>query len=378
MRPLRRSATKPSRHPGRLRDRRAAARGWRLSVARAGDGRCASIGTVDSDVAWQLWIARPHSRGRPPLPRHHGSRIRLCGSGWRCRSTRIAWLFHVAPKPCSSSPSAAWLAGALSSRRRIDRRPHRTAPPRRSSSAMRRSCYAAMPWVHVGQREQIVLIVTVPYAALVAARAERDAVSTVLALLVGAGAGLGFALKHYFLIVPAILELWLRGWPAPALAPAASGDDGTGRRRHTVMLRQSLLFAPDFITRMVPLIRLAYGVFGAPEHPMSFRAIRPRRHCSASAALALRRAHHCWRRRRSLRPHRRCSRISAVYFIQSKGWLYHAIPLLGCASLGARALLAEAEEPPRLAAGLRPCAPCLAAGRCRRRSSCIRRSQPMS
>jgi hypothetical protein len=39
--------------------------------------------------------------------------------------------------------------------------------------------------------------------------------------------------------------------------------------------------------------------------------------------------------------------FGAVYFIQSKGWLYHAIPLVGCASLALATLLAEVSEPPR-------------------------------
>jgi hypothetical protein len=67
----------------------------------------------------------------------------------------------------------------------------------------------AMPWMHVGQREQIVLIGTLPYAALIAARRQKRKIPPFLAILVGTGAALGFALKHYFLIVPALLELWL-------------------------------------------------------------------------------------------------------------------------------------------------------------------------
>src|SRR6185312_2445827 len=67
----------------------------------------------------------------------------------------------------------------------------------------------AVPWLHAGQREQIVLIAAVPYAALVAARREGRAVTLPLAVLLGLGGGLGFGLKHYFLIVPTMLELWL-------------------------------------------------------------------------------------------------------------------------------------------------------------------------
>jgi hypothetical protein len=37
--------------------------------------------------------------------------------------------------------------------------------------------------------------------------------------------------------------------------------------------------------------------------------------------------------------------FGAVYFLQAKGWLYHAIPLLGCGSLALATLVAETAEP---------------------------------
>ena len=61
---------------------------------------------------------------------------------------------------------------------------------------------AALPWMHVGQREQIVLIGTLPYAALAGARRVDRSVSPFLAIGIGIGSALGFALKQYFLIVP--------------------------------------------------------------------------------------------------------------------------------------------------------------------------------
>jgi hypothetical protein len=44
------------------------------------------------------------------------------------------------------------------------------------------------------------------------------------------------------------------------------------------------------------------------------------------------------------------------YFMQSKGWPYHALPLLGCSSIGVAAWLANTKTPPRL---LRLAAPTL-------------------
>jgi hypothetical protein len=52
------------------------------------------------------------------------------------------------------------------------------------------------------------------------------------------------------------------------------------------------------------------------------------------------------------------SAFAVVYFIQAKGWIYHTIPLVGCASLALAALLAESTAPMR---GLRVLAPAVLA-----------------
>ena len=114
--------------------------------------------------------------------------------------------------------------------------------------------------MHVGQREQIVLIGTLPYAALIASRGTGRPVPSMLAVAVGAGAALGFALKHYFLITPAALELWLL---------ACAGRRWRPLRPETLALSTiggayaiALLIEHDYLTDMVPMIRLAYGQFG--------------------------------------------------------------------------------------------------------------------
>src|SRR5207253_11041733 len=89
-------------------------------------------------------------------------------------------------------------------------------------------------------------------------------VSRTLAAAVGTSAAFGFALKHYFLIVPGLLELWLlaggprrwRPFRAETIAIAAMG---------IAYLAAIVLFERDFVTRIVPLLQLAYGAFGAPS-----------------------------------------------------------------------------------------------------------------
>jgi len=196
--------------------------------------------------------------------------------------------------------------------------------------------------MHVGQREQIVLIATLPYVALVAARREGKPVSPLIAALMGVGAALGFALKHYFLIVPAALELWLligRGRRWRPLRPETAAIVSVGLAYALAII----LFEPDFLTTIVPLNRLAYGDLGAPGLrymfgplalaglvPLAFVLAQYRLLAKAPFASALAVAGLAF---------------AAVYFIQFKGWTYHAVPLLGCGSLALAALLAEIETP---------------------------------
>jgi hypothetical protein len=116
----------------------------------------------------------------------------------------------------------------------------------------------------MGQREQLALIGTLPYAALIAARRERRDVPPVLAFLIGAGAAVVFALKHYFLVVPLLLELWLlvelpRQWRWRRPETIAMISVGAAYAAAIV------IWASDYFTRIVPLARLAYGMLRPPH-----------------------------------------------------------------------------------------------------------------
>jgi hypothetical protein len=218
--------------------------------------------------------------------------------------------------------------------------------------------FMAMPWMHVGQREQIVLIAALPYAALTAARRSRPEVSQPLASAIGVAAALGFALKPYFLLVPLVLELWLLASRGKSWRPIRAETIALVGFGLTYALAVPV-FAPDYLTRTLPLVRLAYGVTGAPfisalSSPMVLAA-------AAAAGLA------------ATQP--RLFRTYALglpaallvaslgfgiaYFIQSKGWTYHAIPIVGCACLALVAVLIEGETVPRLTRLAAPAVLCL-------------------
>ena len=307
-------------------------------------------GTVDSDVAWQLWIAhRIHAGAQlyrdivevnPPL--------------WFWMALpidRAATLFHLRAESVLIAVFGGLAALSLAATNRLIAD---LMPPRRAQLlGYAALTLAAMPWMHVGQREQIVLIVTLPYAAMMAARREGRPISPILAAAIGAGAAIGFALKHYFLVVPLLFELWLlagqrRQWRSlrpETLAIAAIGF---------AYIAAILLWVPTFLTDTVPLVLLAYGVTGAPTFwhllgpvaltglvTLAFVGFHARRRAADPAPLTMAFAVAAFG-------------FTVVYFLQSKGWLYHAIPLAGFASIALAALLAETANPSPLLRILSP------------------------
>ena len=302
---------------------------------------CRMSGTVDSDVAWQLWIA-----GRIHAGAHlYTDIVEVNPPLWFWMALPIdslASLLHVRIEAVLVAAVGTLVGLALIATDRLVS--HIPSQRRGWLLGYAALCLLGMPWAHVGQREQLVLIGSLPYAALIAARRQGDSVPWLLAALVGAGAGLGFALKHYFLLVPALLELWLllvkrRDWrlPRPEIVAMAAVGVAYGAA--------ILLAAPEFLTSIVPLVRLSYGELGAPSlsflfGPFVLLAIS----CLAFVAFQMRAP---WSRSAPLTSALFVTGLGfgAIYFLQAKGWLYHAIPLLGCASLALAALVAETATP---------------------------------
>lgn len=299
-------------------------------------------GTVDSDVAWQLWIAARI---------HHGANlysdiIETNPPLWFWMALpidRLSELLQVRVEAVLVAAIGIATSLALFATNHLLLR---LTPARR---ALFLSCGAVtllgIPWVHVGQREQIVMIGTLPYAALIAARRRGDPVPHNLAALIGVGAAIGFALKHYFLLVPALLELWLfaanrRNWSL--LRPETAAIVLVGASYAGAIVG----FEPDYITRIVPLVRLAYAGFGAPDISYLFGP-------SAVLGVVMLTVLAChWRR--LLGPGVPLASALAIatlafaviYFIQFKGWTYHAIPLLVSGCLAIAALLVESDTAP--------------------------------
>lgn len=308
--------------------------------------------TVDSDVAWQLWIAHHIHAGanlytdivevNPPL--------------WFWMALPVDWLaelFHVRAESVLIVSLGAVTALSLAmTNLLLDRMP----TGRRTLFLVYAALtLMAMPWMHVGQREQIVLIGTLPYSALLAARRQNERVRPWLAFLVGFGFALGVALKHYFLIVPALLEAWLiagswRAWRPVRPEIVAIVTVGAAYAASVIFLER------DFIRDTVPMVRLAYGVTGAPGIRYLFGPYALTALITGAFGLAHARLMSKGKAPLSSALLAGAAAFAVVYFIQSKGWLYHTIPMLGCASLAVAALLAETAAVP---ATLRVGAPAL-------------------
>jgi len=313
-----------------------------------------TTGTVDSDVAWQLWIAhRMHAGAKlyrdiievnPPLWFWMALPVDSLATALQLRVESVAVATMGGLSALSLGATAQLIEGRPAQRGLL--------------LAYAGLMFMATPWMHVGQREQIVLIGTLPYAALTAARRSGAQLSPSLAGGIGIAAALGFALKPYFLLVPVVLELWLLVSQGKAWRPL--------RAETVALVAVGLLyavavfvFADEYLTRALPLVRLAYGVTGAPFisallSPMLLAA-------AAAAGLAATRP----RFFRADAPGLPAALLMAslgfgiAYFIQSKGWTYHAIPMVGCACLALAAVLTGGETVPRLTRLTAPAVLCL-------------------
>ena len=287
-----------------------------------------SLGSVDADVAWQLWIGRQLNHGarlyrdivetNPPLWFWMAMPIERLSALVHLRSDHFL-IFLIGGAAALSVVATDRLIGPMS-------RGRRTILVTLASLVL-----AAVPGVDFAQREHIALIGALPYAALIGARRERRDVPAVLAFGIGIGAALGFALKHYFLIVPALLELWLlarleRKWRP--IRPESVALLAVG----IFYAAAVLLWAPHYLTNMVPMLELAYGATGAKRLVDLFQP--PVIAGLASIALLLPTL-----RVRDDGPSQGAALAVAAmgfacaYFVQAKGWSYHALPMLGCAAM---------------------------------------------
>ncbi len=171
-----------------------------------------------------------------------------------------------------------------------------------------------------GQREHLCLIFGLPYVFLVAARMRSQKISLQIGLCIGCFAVFGFALKHYFLLIPILLELGLlvslrKEWRP--LRPETLALSLLGIAYGIAMW----VFTPEYFTKMIPMVQLAYG---SSKKELSI-FIAPTIMALAGIYLGLR---ICTRERSIVL----CMMMFSAalwlgYIIQRKGWLYQELPI---------------------------------------------------
>lgn len=199
-----------------------------------------------------------------------------------------------------------------------------------------------VPIYDFGQREHLVLITALPYCALISARSRHEPADFARAMAIGLLAAIGFALKHYFIVIPILLEAYLLS----AL-----------RREYRVFRPETLTLAicaicygaavmylsPEFITHILPLVNLAYDGY---ENGLLTQLVGWHQYIIYAAIVAI----IIHRRLFNFRTDNVVCYLVAsfgfgvAYFAQKKGWQYHALPVIGLLLISLIALMLNAWE----------------------------------
>jgi putative flippase GtrA len=291
---------------------------------------------VSHDVTWQFWIARQMLGGaqlyrdiwevNPPLWFWSAIPIEYAAQSLQIAPSRILSVIIV-----GMGAGSALLIGHLGE---IEQPIRRTA-----IMALAFWFCVPMPLFDFGQREQLAIICALPYATLIARRHKGRAVPIGMALLVGFFAAYGFALKHYFLLAPVLLEIWLslRWQRWNPIRPELLVLGGAG----LIYAAALLIFTPDFLSFIVPMVRSAYAGYNVPFLLQVDEAAQLIWLLSGIALAGL--GGVFGRQANALVSAMTLTALAfiAAYFLQQKGWQYHAIPATAAILLAVTIRLSE-------------------------------------
>jgi hypothetical protein len=184
------------------------------------------------------------------------------------------------------------------------------------------------PAASFGQREYVSVLFAMPYLAAAALRLQgTTGLSRMVYAAVGLLAGIGFAFKPYFLAVPLLVE---------ALVIARLGWRSLFRIENLILGLTLVAYAllivilvPQYLEFTLPLLRTIYWAFDTADFAVvlaRYRAASEPFIYGALITLLARR----WTRQHSVLLLGGAG-YSVSYFIQSKGFVYHAFPVLMCA-----------------------------------------------
>lgn len=271
------------------------------------------------DVSWQLWIGRHLNAGVPLYD-------------WIMETNPPLWFWMAQPvssiadglniSPNHVLITSVWLLMGLSWALSAVLVRDWAARPRAVMLGAMLAAFFVLSMSEFGQREHEVLIAIIPYAILTARRAEGRSVSWPMALAVGLLATPMLALKHYFVLLPIGLEIWLT-WQRRSFRPfrpetlcLASGA--------IVYAGAIVLFARSYLTDMVPQLSVAYGDFRMLPVMMVLNKLTP--------ALVVC-VFYFWHFRNSLPIVTQALLVvsgafAVSFYLQSKGFAYHIDPVI--------------------------------------------------
>jgi len=187
------------------------------------------------------------------------------------------------------------------------------------------------PGFSFGQREHACVMFAMPYLASAVLRLQGGPVPrNSILVLVGLLAGVGFALKPYFLAVPALVELLLLvrlGWRS---IPVRTESLVLGLTVLGYVVTAGLLIT-DYLKSTIELSRAVYWAYDSGNFSVIlerfFRVVQPALY-GALIALVTR----TWSRQHTVIVVAGMG-FAASYFVQSKGFVYHAYPVLVCSTI---------------------------------------------
>jgi len=184
------------------------------------------------------------------------------------------------------------------------------------------------PGFSFGQREHACVLFAMPYLAMAALRLQGgQSPRTSIAIAIGLLAGIGFAIKPYFLAVPALIELLLLvqlGWRS-LFARVESLVLGFTVLAYVVTAG---ILISDYLRTTIELARATYWAYDSGNFSTILerfvRVVQPALYGSLMALLT-----RSWSKQHTVMLVAGLG-FAIAYFVQSKGFVYHAYPILVC------------------------------------------------
>jgi len=277
------------------------------------------------DVVWQLWVARQIAHGAT----FYSDILEVNPPLWFWTAIPIARLSEWLALPATALLVTG--IGALSALALL--LTDRLLPPLSPTRRALLLSYAAaillfMPRFDFGQREQIALIAGLPYTALMARRAGGGPVSPALALAVGCLGAAGFALKHYFVATPLLLELWLacrlrRRWRPIRVETCVLAALALG------YAAAMFICTPQFLSVIVPMAGLTYWGYDLPWREVLSGTPQTMWLLLIAAIFLCRPEEKDGNADLPTAMGISAAGFALAFLAQHKGWQYHAIPTSG-------------------------------------------------